>query len=454
MTSSPSTDYRRIAVIAPGRRMDLVVPGDLPIADLVPEVLNLARLDGLDGHDGNDGNASTTGWRLGRIGGPGFAVEDSLDDIGVRDGDLLMLRPADLPDPLPIVDVITDVTAAVAAEQGPRRGDHSSRLALVAAAGVLSAAVPAAWVHRTGAVGPLTLVTLALVLSALVARTRQENLVATVLGVAGLGYGAITGVGALGPSRGAELLVAGGVLVVGTPVLAGLLGTGRRTFTALTTVAGFGMAAGATSIVADAGTTGIAVGTLVAATSVLPWAPRLAARWSRLPHSDSRPSDDGPSLPRLDLDTLQRAARTALAVLTGIDLGLAVVTGSSAVVLVATGERWPTVLAALGVLALLLRARSVQIAAQAAALALPAVATLLVALVIGTSRLPSGAGPWVPVGAAAVAAVVLVGGVVGPRRQWSPTAHRAARMCETVTLLAVVPVAVAAVQGYGLIRHG
>lgn len=445
MTSPPSADYRRVAVIAPGRRLDLVVPGDLVIADLLPEVLDLARIDRFDG---------TPGWQLGRVGGGGFAVDRSLDDLGIRDGDLLLLRPADLPDPLPVVDEITNVTAAAAAEQGVVRPDFGPQLTLATVAGVLAAAAPAAWQQRATAGVALTAIVLVLWAATVAARARRSPPASLVLGVAALGYATIAVVGMAAPEPRAEPFIAAGVTLIGSALLAAFLGSGRRTFGALATVAGFGVLAGAMYLVTDVGTTGLAVTTVVTSTSVLPWAPRLAARLGRLPHPGSSPVDDDSALPRLDLGELRRAAQTSVDLLCAMDLGLAVVTGVSAVVLVQSGERWSTVLACLGLLVVLLRARTVRIASQAAVLAVPAVAALVVGLILVASRLPPGAGPWIPVGATVMAGPVLACGLLGPRRRWSPTARRVARVCETVILLAVVPVAVGAVQGYQLVRQG
>ncbi|MEP6980953.1 MAG: type VII secretion integral membrane protein EccD [Nakamurella sp.] len=445
MTSPASADYRRVTVIAPGRRFDLAVPGDLAITDLLPEVLDLARIDRFD---------RTPGWQLGRVGGPGFAVDRSLDDLGIRDGDLLLLRPVDLPDPLPVVDEITDVTAAVAAEQGVVRPDVGPQLTLATVAGVLAAAAPAAWQQRATAGVALTMVVLILWAATVAARARRSPPAALVLGGAALGYATIAAVGMAAPELRAEPLVAAIVMLIGTVLLAAFLGSGRRIFGALATVAGFGVLAGAMHLVIDVGTVGVAVGALVTSTSVLPWAPRLAARLGRLPHPGSGPVDHDSTLPRLDLFELRRAAQTSVDLLGAMDLGLAVVTGVSAVVLVETGERWSSVLACLGLLVVLLRARTVRIAFQAMGLAVPAVAALIVGLILVASRLPPGAGPWIPMGATVVAGLVLACGLLGPRRRWSPTARRLARVCETVIMLAVVPVAVGAVQGYQLVRQG
>lgn len=441
MTSPQPSDYRRVAVIAPGRRVDLAVPGDLPIADLMPDVLGLARIGVTD---------DVAGWRLGRIGGPGFATDRTLDEVGVRDGDVLLLRPGRLPDPLPVVDEITDVVAAVAAENGTVTASSVPRLALAISGAVLAATLPATW-HQRSVAGAAVLVAAAvLAVGAAAGRRPGTRSLSSVFGPAALIY---TAVGAAGLSRlpsSAELLVVSLMLLIATPLSARALGVGATTTAAMTTAAVFGALAGAAQLTGAAAGQ-IAVGVLVAATSMLPWTPRLAAATGRLSHPRSAPIDG--ELPRVELAELMSAARRAADHLIGVDLAIATATGISALVLVDRGGVWSIVLAALGMLSVLIRATVVQIPVQVGVLAVPVVAALVAGLVLTGSRLPVAAAPWIPTGALVLAGVIGVTGVVVPRREWSPTVHRVGRALGSVVVLGVVPVAVAALHGYDLVRH-
>ncbi|MFB7054895.1 type VII secretion integral membrane protein EccD [Streptomyces vinaceus] len=101
----------RLTVRAPARTVDLAVPSDVPVADLLPTVLRYAseeaavlEEEGLD-HGG---------WVLQRLGGKPLEEEGSLEALGIRDGEVLFLRP--LRDALPdvrlddLVDGIANVT--------------------------------------------------------------------------------------------------------------------------------------------------------------------------------------------------------------------------------------------------------------------------------------------------------------------------------------------------------
>lgn len=75
--------------------MDLAVPGDIPVADLLPALLDYA------GEEAQESGLEHGGWVLQRLGGVPLDEEATLDVAGVRDGETLHLRPrADaLPEP-------------------------------------------------------------------------------------------------------------------------------------------------------------------------------------------------------------------------------------------------------------------------------------------------------------------------------------------------------------------
>ncbi|MGW3957996.1 type VII secretion integral membrane protein EccD, partial [Streptomyces sp. NPDC004752] len=95
MTDSTVAHLCRITVRAPQKSMDLAVPGDIPVADLLPALLDYA------GEDIQEAGLEHGGWVLQRLGGAPLDEESTLDAAGVRDGETLHLRPrADaLPEP-------------------------------------------------------------------------------------------------------------------------------------------------------------------------------------------------------------------------------------------------------------------------------------------------------------------------------------------------------------------
>ncbi|MEU5834899.1 type VII secretion integral membrane protein EccD [Streptomyces diacarni] len=87
MTDNQVAGLCRLTICAPAKSIDLAVPSDVPVVDLLPAVLgysadNLAE-SGID-HGG---------WVLQRLGGEPMDEERTLDSYDLRDGETLYLRP-------------------------------------------------------------------------------------------------------------------------------------------------------------------------------------------------------------------------------------------------------------------------------------------------------------------------------------------------------------------------
>ncbi|MEU8522908.1 type VII secretion integral membrane protein EccD [Streptomyces sp. NPDC048577] len=77
----------RLTVRAPARTIDLAVPADVPVADLLPAVLGYA------GDDLEETGIDHGGWVLQRLGGEPLDEERTLDSFELRDGATVYLRP-------------------------------------------------------------------------------------------------------------------------------------------------------------------------------------------------------------------------------------------------------------------------------------------------------------------------------------------------------------------------
>ena len=97
----------RLTVVAPRTRMDLALPVDATLADVLPTLLRHA------GEDPNDPAFLRGGWSLQRVGEPPLDTARRLSAAGIRDGDVLYLRHRDsaLPE-LAFDDVADAMTAA------------------------------------------------------------------------------------------------------------------------------------------------------------------------------------------------------------------------------------------------------------------------------------------------------------------------------------------------------
>ena len=105
--------YCRLTVLTPGSRADVALPVDVPVADLVPMLMELL------GEQGDPGRPVP--WRLTGPTGGAPAPGATLDDIGVLDGELLRLGPAAPPPPAPVFDDPVDALAALTAPPAEAR---------------------------------------------------------------------------------------------------------------------------------------------------------------------------------------------------------------------------------------------------------------------------------------------------------------------------------------------
>jgi type VII secretion integral membrane protein EccD len=189
---STATDMCRVTVVGPTRRVDIALPGYVSFADLFPAV---ARYAGLDGPEavGEKG-----GWVLQRLGQQPFAPGMTPQQAGIRDGELIYLRPHRSQLPQLAFDDVADVIATgVNDRPGRWQPGDARRVALGAgAAALLGGAV---FILRSGpgwgtpsivAAG----VALALLLgSAVVARSMGDSRAGAMLGIAAAPYAFLAG---------------------------------------------------------------------------------------------------------------------------------------------------------------------------------------------------------------------------------------------------------------------
>lgn len=216
----------RVTVTSGTRRVDLVLPGAVPVAELLPE---LARSVGL-----LDPATVHGGYRVGTADGRRLAPDTGLTLQGVEDGGLLTVT-AGVDDPAPRVydDVVEAMTDVVEHDLQPWRPAAGRRTALGAAGLFLLLGAAALLVQRGSdlAAAASALVALVLVAGAIVLSRAQHEPEAAV-GVAwlGAGYAAVAGVMLTdnGSAWFADPLAAagGGALVAGLVCVVGL-GPGR-----------------------------------------------------------------------------------------------------------------------------------------------------------------------------------------------------------------------------------
>ncbi|HEX5439955.1 MAG TPA: EsaB/YukD family protein [Ktedonobacterales bacterium] len=80
-----------VTITGPEREVDCEIPGDAPISELLPLLMDACGLD-TPASGGSSSSALTATWALGLESGPLFPMDKSLIACGVVDGARLLLR--------------------------------------------------------------------------------------------------------------------------------------------------------------------------------------------------------------------------------------------------------------------------------------------------------------------------------------------------------------------------
>lgn len=113
MASVGDAGLARITLVAPRTRIDLALPTDVPLADLLPTLLHVT------GNDFAGEGVAGGAWALSRLGGAALDSSRTPAQLQVHDGELLYLRPRGEEAPMLVFD---DVVDAVATATGDRTG--------------------------------------------------------------------------------------------------------------------------------------------------------------------------------------------------------------------------------------------------------------------------------------------------------------------------------------------
>jgi ESX secretion system protein EccD len=434
--------YCRLTVLAPRTRVDVALPADVPVADLVPMVLELVG-------EPAPGQPPRP-WRLrGAAGGP-LPAGATLSQLAVLDGELLRIAPDGAAPAPPVFDDPVDALAATADPVGSVRRRWAGVLVLVlvlAASALLSRGNPIAAVVAALAAGSAV---------AVVARSTGDRSAALVTALAAVPLAAAAG-WALLPDAG------GAVRLLLAALLAGAVAAAAQVALRVVAPALVGVAAAAVPVVLGCvavrvlDTPPAATAVAVAALAVVagPVLPRAALRMAGLPRPVV-PADSGELADAdrardvLPPDALAERADLARGHLAGLTGAAAAVAAVGAVVAATTG--WPgAALAAVTAAVLGLRARGFADPAPACALLAAAAATGAgLAGVLAVQRSPA----W----AAVAAGVLLLAAGCGlaalhrGRPMASPVARRAVDFTEAGLTVVTVPLAFWAMDLFAVVQ--
>ncbi len=460
----PSTSgLARVTIRTPRRRLDLAIPHQVPLAELLPV---LVRRAGIVGAEADDVRAAPIGgWTLRRGDGAALVGETALANQGVRDGDVLFLVPPSLTWPEPAFDDIVEEIAAYARDRGRTWDPSATRVFSLAAAGlVLLTGLGVLVTSESGTAAALAaaLVTIALLgAGAVLSRALGDGVAGASAAVFALPYAATSGALLAEPQLpfGTDQLVVGAsALILASVVGSVAVGRALKYFAAGVTV-GLAAMLGAALRVAltPAGAASILV---VMAVAGIGLAPLLAVRLGRLPlpavtaAPDELAAERRPARP----DVVTAVVR-ADEILAGSLLGVSLVgTGCVAILSRAPGVTAP-LLGGLASAAMLLRARLFPtVAARLPLLTGGAAGIALTAWTIFTSSGPATwAGSVMRVVGALLAFVVLLvllalASSARRRRAGSPYLGRFGDVLDMAAVVALAPVACAVLDLYSWVR--
>lgn len=447
--------FSRVTVVAPRTRIDVALPSDVAVADLLPMLLEMAR------ESTPDGGARHGGWALARLGQAAMESTRTLTGSGVLDGELLQLcKRAESPPPPLFDDVIDAVALSTPGSYRPWTEATARALGGGAAGAALLTAAIAVYLAGPGLVEALTAAgagVLLVAVGATVSRVYHDPRAGTVLAASALPLAFVAGLYAVpdGPGR-PNLLLASVAVLVFAAASTSLLGAGVTVFTAAAAAAVLGAGATLVAVLVAHPVAGIAAGTAAVALVGLSFAPRLTIQLARLPlpavptTARELNEDDTAGFP--DFATIERQAALGHQYLTGLVIGF----GTAAAVgglLAGLHGTVGVVLAVTVAAVLMLRARTYANGVQAVALLSAGLLTtggVVVGWLVGaddSTRLLLVFGTTVLLGALA-----LVLGVVFPRQRFSPPLRRAVEVLEALLIAAVLPLALGVMDLYATMR--
>jgi type VII secretion integral membrane protein EccD len=429
-----------VTLVGSRTRVDVSLPGGLPVAELVWDVVDLLAEPEVEG--------GVPRWGLVRTGGRVLNAERGLADQGVSDGSMLFLRDLARPPAPPAID---DYAEAVALAVEARGGHWTPRVRqgalLTVAAGwvVVAAALElqlADLALRT--VTSLAAAALLVLTGALITRRFRDGGTGAMLALSALPLWGVGGMGVslLAGTSGPWLYPAVAGFVAAGAVLALAAGEiARAPVAGVLTGLGAPAAVAVGCLALGAGTLGIAA---VLATLALLWvrlAPRLAVRVARL----GRARSFSPVALKPSVD----AGHWLLAAMV---IAAAAVMVVACVVLALNGGWYERGLVAAVALGAATQVRHFRFALEAAPLALAALAGLG-ALELAGLRYLYTEPAWRPalIALALVTAVALAAVGLARRRRLSPLLLRRLDQLEAVAILVTIPLAAGSLGAYSAV---
>jgi type VII secretion integral membrane protein EccD len=446
----------RVTVVAPRTRMDLALPTDTPLADLLPTLLRYA------GENPDDPAFLRGGWILQRLGESAFDPSQRLSGLGVRDGDVLHLRHRETAIPEFAFDDVADAIAVATRDRRAAWQPSDARVAALCVAGAFFALGALVALTTGPSWLPQTLVTLVAAVGFVAGGTAMSRAfghphAGMLLGAAGVLYAGVGGLLALGGddplgSFGAiQLLMAFALMLVMSTVSAFAVVARWDGFLGVATGALVGLLAAAAVLIFSASAGAVAAAAATVALGVMPFLPTVCARLAALP-LPQLPTSSEDLRKQTDIlpgPTVLQQAVVADKLVAALIAATTTVCGLSAIYLTAQPGWFGVSLTGVIGLALFLRSRHFRGRTHRLWLVCGGVACAAL-LVWRLATAGDGVVMLLAVGIPCLVAAGALGGwaVSMPGRRLSPYWARYTDLFEVFVLLAVVPLAFGAMGIY------
>lgn len=457
MATPGVTSLARVTIATPKRRIDVALPDNVLVAELLPHLVRHA------GEEATDSEVPG-GWVLRRVTGTALEPTRNLTVQGVRDGELLELVPRKVEWPELAYDDLVEAIASGARRAGrawSRAATRRCGLAVTAALlgfGLIAVVLSGPPWPRPGWLALGVAAALAAV-GILAARAFTDANAGAVVAACGLPYAFVGGALLAGPrdtpltELGLPSLLLGSAALVALSVVSYVgVATMRQFFMAGLVVGLAGLLAAALRGL-ELPTAGAAAATLTAVLALLPAYPLVASWLGKLPRPElpDRPEGILADRPLPKRSEVFAAVARSTELLSGMLLAAAVVSVLATAYLLAVGSTSGAWLAFAASIALLLRARLFPTPAQR----VPLLAGGLLGLVLLAFAVGFGTDVdrlLVLLALLGVAAISLGAGLIYSRRSPSPYVGRFADIFDVIAIMALVPLASAVVGVYGAIR--
>ena len=474
MAANVMTGFCRITVVAPDVRVDVALPEDVPLAELLPDVLRMS--------DQWQNEGAHSGFSLARLDGGELDTGLSLAAQGVRNGDLLYLRAATETLPPPVYDDVVDaIVRTVSDDNRMWSGVHFRRLGLVAGALVLAIGAWVLWSaqdpHGMPAAVAGILAVLLTIAGGICSRSYKDHVGGAVLGGCAVPYAFLAGLGVLplsqtaGLGRSHFIVACAAVLIVA--VIGGVIQEEHdEVYVAAGIAATIGALAAAVGLATHASPVKLAAGAGTVAIAAIGFLPGMSMRLVRFPMPaliDGAPQvgdagqDRRAQLPAgnddpVDTAAIGRRTRRGHELLTGLVAACSLVATLSAPVLAFSAPHtgngaWELAMAGILGLVLISRSRLLRRTPQVTALIGGGVLAEAFELV-GTNRHLSATAQqtWYFAVVLAAALILLLVGFGLPGRTLSPRWARTVDLLDALLLASVIPVLLGVLAVYNEVQ--